>query len=52
MLMAALVLLCVIEMKVIVFAPIGFWQPMDTLRDKMYLEQLWASDSPPWKVWE
>ncbi|MCK4603620.1 MAG: glucose-1-phosphate cytidylyltransferase, partial [Deltaproteobacteria bacterium] len=29
----------------------GFWQPMDTLRDKMYLEQLWASGNPPWKVW-
>ncbi|HDG97548.1 MAG TPA: glucose-1-phosphate cytidylyltransferase [Desulfobacterales bacterium] len=30
----------------------GFWQPMDTLRDKMYLEQLWASGNPPWKVWK
>jgi glucose-1-phosphate cytidylyltransferase len=30
----------------------GFWQPMDTLRDKMYLESLWESGSPPWKVWE
>ncbi len=29
----------------------GFWQNMDTLRDKMYLEQLWASGKPPWKVW-
>lgn len=29
----------------------GFWQPMDTLRDKMYLEQLWASGTAPWKVW-
>lgn len=29
----------------------GFWQPMDTLRDKMYLEDLWRSDSPPWKIW-
>jgi glucose-1-phosphate cytidylyltransferase len=29
----------------------GFWQPMDTLRDKMYLEQLWASGKAPWKVW-
>jgi glucose-1-phosphate cytidylyltransferase len=29
----------------------GFWQPMDTLRDKMYLEQLWDSGNPPWKVW-
>jgi glucose-1-phosphate cytidylyltransferase len=30
----------------------GFWQSMDTLRDKMYLEQLWASGNPPWKIWE
>ncbi|WP_022835594.1 glucose-1-phosphate cytidylyltransferase [Salisaeta longa] len=29
----------------------GFWQPMDTLRDKNYLESLWESDSPPWKIW-
>jgi len=29
----------------------GFWQPMDTLRDKMYLEELWSSGKPPWKVW-
>ncbi|MEM9601224.1 MAG: glucose-1-phosphate cytidylyltransferase [Pseudomonadota bacterium] len=29
----------------------GFWQPMDTLRDKMQLEDLWASGSAPWKVW-
>lgn len=29
----------------------GFWQPMDTLRDKNYLESLWASGNPPWKSW-
>ena len=29
----------------------GFWQPMDTLRDKNYLESLWASDKAPWKLW-
>jgi glucose-1-phosphate cytidylyltransferase len=29
----------------------GFWQPMDTLRDKSVLETLWASGSAPWKVW-
>jgi glucose-1-phosphate cytidylyltransferase len=29
----------------------GFWQPMDTLRDKNHLEELWAGSSPPWKVW-
>ncbi|HZV92656.1 MAG TPA: glucose-1-phosphate cytidylyltransferase [Caldimonas sp.] len=30
----------------------GFWQPMDTLRDKIQLEQLWASGAAPWKTWE
>ena len=30
----------------------GFWQPMDTLRDKDYLEDLWASRVAPWKVWQ
>ena len=30
----------------------GFWQPMDTLRDKVLLEELWASDKAPWKVWK
>jgi glucose-1-phosphate cytidylyltransferase len=29
----------------------GFWQPMDTLRDKQYLEELWASGRAPWKIW-
>ena len=29
----------------------GFWQPMDTLRDKKILEKLWNSDSAPWLVW-
>ncbi|MBP1858226.1 glucose-1-phosphate cytidylyltransferase [Rhizobium herbae] len=29
----------------------GFWQPMDTLRDKNHLESLWQSGSPPWKSW-
>ena len=29
----------------------GFWQPMDTLRDKMHLEELWQSGKAPWKVW-
>lgn len=30
----------------------GFWQPMDTLRDKTFLESLWAEGAAPWKVWE
>lgn len=29
----------------------GFWQPMDTLRDKLQLEELWQSGQAPWKVW-
>lgn len=29
----------------------GFWQPMDTLRDKAYLEGLWVNDNAPWKGW-
>jgi glucose-1-phosphate cytidylyltransferase len=30
----------------------GFWHPMDTLRDKNYLEELWQSGAAPWKSWE
>jgi glucose-1-phosphate cytidylyltransferase len=30
----------------------GFWQPMDTLRDKKLLEDLWASGNAPWKIWK
>ncbi len=29
----------------------GFWQPMDTLRDKNYLEELWQTNKAPWKKW-
>ena len=29
----------------------GFWRPMDTLRDKNQLEELWASGAAPWKIW-
>jgi glucose-1-phosphate cytidylyltransferase len=29
----------------------GFWQPMDTLRDRTYLEELWATGKAPWKSW-
>jgi glucose-1-phosphate cytidylyltransferase len=29
----------------------GFWQPMDTLRDKVHLEELWQSGKAPWKIW-
>ena len=30
----------------------GFWQPLDTLRDKNYLEELWAKGKAPWKIWQ
>lgn len=33
------------------FKHTGFWQPMDTLRDKQYLEDLWQSGKAPWRVW-
>jgi glucose-1-phosphate cytidylyltransferase len=29
----------------------GFWQPMDTLREKQYLEELWNAGKAPWKIW-
>ncbi|MEO8400900.1 MAG: glucose-1-phosphate cytidylyltransferase [Gammaproteobacteria bacterium] len=29
----------------------GFWQAMDTMRDKNHLEELWATDNAPWKIW-
>ena len=29
----------------------GFWQPMDTMRDKLHLEELWQTGQAPWKVW-
>lgn len=30
----------------------GFWRPMDTLRDRMQLEALWATGAAPWKIWK
>ena len=30
----------------------GFWQPMDTLREKYLLEELWQSEKAPWKIWQ
>ena len=29
----------------------GFWQPMDTLRDMAYLQELWENNKAPWKTW-
>ena len=37
--------------ELMAFQHAGFWQPMDTLRDKMHLEDLWTSDKAPWKTW-
>ena len=37
--------------QLMAFEHTGFWQPMDTLRDKNYLDELWASGSAPWKSW-
>lgn len=38
--------------EMVAFEHSGFWQPMDTLREKLYLEELWNSGKAPWKVWE
>lgn len=38
--------------QLVAFRHIGFWQCVDTLRDKMLLEQLWESGAAPWRVWE
>jgi glucose-1-phosphate cytidylyltransferase len=37
--------------QLMAFEHTGFWQPMDTLRDKNLLEDLWESNQAPWKVW-
>ena len=39
------------EKKLAAFKHDGFWYPMDTLRDKKYLENLWSSNKAPWKIW-
>ncbi len=39
------------EKELSVYLHSGFWQPVDTLRDKNRLEELWNSNSPPWKIW-
>ncbi|MGB2831455.1 MAG: glucose-1-phosphate cytidylyltransferase [Methylotenera sp.] len=38
--------------QLMAFEHAGFWQPMDTLRDKNHLEDLWDSGKAPWKVWQ
>lgn len=38
--------------EMMAFEHTGFWQPMDTLREKNLLEDLWASGKAPWKAWQ
>ena len=38
--------------QLVAFKHNGFWMPMDTLRDKVILNELWNNDKAPWKVWE
>ena len=40
------------EGELMAFQHDGFWQPMDTLRDKQQLDELWASGKAPWKKWD
>lgn len=40
------------ESQLMAYEHNGFWQPMDTLRDKHHLEELWQSGNAPWKVWD
>jgi len=37
--------------ELMAFRHTGFWHPMDTMRDRLLLEQLWSSGNAPWKVW-
>jgi glucose-1-phosphate cytidylyltransferase len=39
------------DAQLMAFRHDGFWQPMDTLRERNYLESLWASSRAPWKTW-
>ena len=40
------------DRQLMAFRHTGFWQPMDTLRDKQFLESLWTDGQAPWKTWE
>jgi len=40
-----------VDGQLMAYRHFGFWQPMDTLRDKTQLEQMWATRSAPWKLW-
>ena len=39
------------EGELVAYQHAGFWQAMDTLRDKVRLEELWERDAAPWKAW-
>jgi glucose-1-phosphate cytidylyltransferase len=39
------------DLELMAFQHGGFWQPMDTLRDKRQLDELWLSERAPWRVW-
>jgi glucose-1-phosphate cytidylyltransferase len=39
------------ERQLMAYNHSGYWQAMDTLRDKIHLEGLWTNGSAPWKVW-
>lgn len=38
--------------QLMAYKHVSFWQCMDTLRDKIHLEKLWSTGSPPWKIWD
>ncbi|HET9530035.1 MAG TPA: glucose-1-phosphate cytidylyltransferase, partial [Blastocatellia bacterium] len=40
------------DRQLMAFRHAGFWQPMDTLREKQHLESLWNSGEAPWKKWQ
>jgi glucose-1-phosphate cytidylyltransferase len=40
------------EGELMAFCHTGFWQPMDTMRDRLQLEQMWEGGKAPWKVWD
>lgn len=42
----------VAERQLVGYIHKGYWQCMDTLREKQQLERLWESDNAPWKLWE
>ena len=39
------------QKQIIAYKHTGFYQPMDTLKDKLYLDDLWNSEKAPWKIW-